>query len=366
MRSLEKGRNYESLDESVARIAYAYGFTASPVAIPKKYTRSNDDTERDASLSIALLKNAGAIDTPTPVWGFAKGSKRSTHFSFAMLSSKHPVAHAVVVKTVLAVAERAGFTDLSVLVSSVGDNESKKRFTRELATFFKKNAEDIPSSLRQTAAHEPDRAYQTLLATNDPLLLRAPRRIDYLSENSRKAMLETISLFESVGIAYQLESGLPSVKDAHAELLFAVEGVDPKGNRVRIASGGRFDEYLKAHGKENDSAVSMSVTLPMKVNVEDVEDEPTCFVVHVGDAAKLKTFAVVEELWKANLLVGQVVLAENLRQQMEKAREASAKNVAIIGQREALDGTIIVRSLKTQMQTTIPLDALVKELGKKR
>lgn len=366
MQSFEKGKQFESLDESIARIAYAYGFTGAPVVIPKKYAQSGDAADRDASLSIALLKNAGNTAAPTPTWGVAKGAKRTSLLSFAMLSTKHPIAHAVVVKTVLAVAERAGFTDLSVLVSSVGDNESKKRFTRELATFFKKNAEELSPAIRQIAAHDPDKAYRSLLSSNDPLLSRAPRRIDYLSENSRKTMLETISLFESVHIPYELESGLPATPDVHAELLFAIEGTDAKGNRTRIASGGRFDEYLKANGKENESAVSMSVTVPVTVNINEVEDEPTCFVVHVGDAAKLKTFTVVEELWKANLLVGQVVLAENLRQQMERAREAHAKNVVIIGQREALDRTAIVRSLRTQIQSTVSVDDLVKELSKKR
>lgn len=366
MKSLERGKQYESLDAAIARIAYAYGFIGSPVAIPKKTVQSDDALERDAALSIALLKNAGDPQQPLSVWGSAKGPKKTSLLSFAMLSTKHPVAHAVVVKTVLAIAERAGYTDLSVLVSSVGDHESKKRFTRELTTFFKKNAEGLPASVRSDAAHDPDKAYRALLFGNDPIIERAPKRIDYLSENSRKTMLETLSLFESVAVPYVVASSLPASPGVHAELQFAIEGVDAKGKRVRIASGGRFDEYLKEAGRENGAAVAMSITVPVPVEVEEIAEDPTCFVVHVGDAAKLKVFAVVEELWKANLLVGQVILAESLRQQLEKARQAKAQTIAIIGQREALDGTVIIRSLKTQVQATVPMDTLVRELAKKR
>jgi len=373
MRSLERGRQYESLDAVVARIAYAYGFTNTPVAIPKKYVNTDSDDERDASLSTALLKTAGnlknaegVIESPVSLWGSSKGPKKTSLLSFAILATKHPIAHAIVVKAVLAIAERIGFTDLSVSVSSVGDAESKKRFTRELTVFFKKNNETLPQEVRHSAITDPEKAYRALLLSEDPILERAPRRIDYLSESSRKAMLETLSLFESVEIPYTLESTLPAQENVHAELLFAVYGTDQKGNRVRIASGGRFDEFLKESGASTETGVSMSLSVSERVDVSPVHEEPTCFVVHVGDIAKLRAFSVLEELWKSNLLVGQALMADTLRKQMDGARDVGAKTVAIIGQREALDNTVIVRSLVTQIQTTIPFEKLVSHVNRKR
>ena len=97
MKSFERGKLYENLEESIARIAYAYGFTMPPVAIPKKYATQNDENQRDVSLSIALLKNIGGVSGQNSAWGSVRGDKKSTHLSFALLSTKHPVAHAVVV-----------------------------------------------------------------------------------------------------------------------------------------------------------------------------------------------------------------------------------------------------------------------------
>lgn len=371
MYSLERGKRYESLEGAIARIAYAYGFTGTPVAIPKKNVATDED-EQDASLSVALLKSAGnlknaegVIAHPVSMWGAAKGPKKTSLLSFAILATKHPIAHAIVVKTVLAIAEKTGFSDLSVSVSSVGDAESKKRFVRELTAFFKKNSEALPQEVRQSAAIDPESAYRMLIRSKDPLLERAPKRIDYLSESSRKTMLETLSLFESVKIPYALESALPAQEDIHSELLFAVYGNDKKGNRVRIASGGRFDECLKENGKAGESAVSMSISVSERVDIGAVVEEPTCFVVHIGDIAKLRAFSVIEEMWKANLLVGQALMANTLRKQMDDAHDAGAKTVAIIGQREALDNTVIVRSLVTQIQTTIPFNKLVSQIGRK-
>jgi histidyl-tRNA synthetase len=362
MRSLERGRQYESIDASLARIAYAYGFTNSPVQIPKKALALSDDPGLAASA--ALVKSAASAKSPTHVWGSARGPKGGTTLSFAIVAARHAVAHVLVVEAARSVAELAGFTDLTVLVSSVGDQESKRRFARELGNFFRKNVDSVPAELKHAAAQDPESAYRTLLAKSDPLVEKAPHAIDFLSENSRKTMLETLALFESIGVQYVIDPLLPADPGFHAELIFAIDGTDRKGVRSRIASGGRFDELLKKNGS-NDRAVSVSVVMPDRVEPELVNEAPVCFVVHVGDAAKLKTFGILTALWKANFTVTQALMADTLREQIDRARSAGARYLAIVGQREALDGTVIVRNLATQLQMTVPADKLVGQVGRR-
>ncbi len=365
MRSVEKKRGYESLEGTISRIAYAYGFTTTPMAVSRKTLSATPDLDPSIATALAVIGNTGA-KTPTQVWGSAKRGGGTT-LSFAILATKHAIAHAIVVKAALAIAESTGYTDLSVSVSSVGDNESRKRFTRELTNFFKKHGDSVPPEVKHASLSDPDAAYRMLLEQKDASLERAPRTIDYLSESSRKTMLDTLALFESIEIAYTLEPRLSGTPAIHSELLFAVEGTDKKGERIRVATGGRYDEHLKkqkAGGVE--SAVAISVNIPDQVAPETLEETPSCFVVHVGDASKLKAFKLLEALWRAHIAVGQALMSENLKDQMGVAQVSGAKYVAIIGQREALDGTVIVRSAETQMQTTLPLTKLAGYVGRRR
>ncbi|MES2134998.1 MAG: His/Gly/Thr/Pro-type tRNA ligase C-terminal domain-containing protein [Patescibacteria group bacterium] len=359
MRSLEKGKQNESLEQSIGRIAYAYGFTSSPANISKRaLATASNGANAKTSASSALVNIAESGKGPIQTWGVSrKGS--GTLVSFGIFSTRHAIAPAIVVKTALSISEVAGFSDLSVLVSSVGDAESRKRFTRELGNFFKKRNDAIPEDLKAIVPHDPDLAYRTMLERKDPVVEQMPRSIDYLSESSRKTMLATLSLFESVGIAYSIQSRLIAEPGVESELLFAIEGTDKKGERVRIATGGRYDEYAKrARGAHAEPAVAMSIEMQGRIDVESLEDEPACFIVHVGDAAKLRSFALLEALWRAHVAVGQALMTDNLRDQVEKGTASGTKYIAIIGQREALDNTAIVRSVATQVQTTIPLDKL--------
>ncbi|MBI3573775.1 hypothetical protein HY090_01885 [Candidatus Kaiserbacteria bacterium] len=358
MKSLERGRRHESLESSISRIAYAYGFTASPMPLSKKSVAdAGDIADHKTAASMALLNGCGTAQTPTQSWGVARKTGGTT-IAFAITSTRQAIAHAIIVKTALSIAELAGYTDLSVLISSVGDLESRKRFTRELGNFFRKNAESMTPELKQLAAHNPDAAYRQMLREDDPVLARAPRSIDYLSESSRKTMLSMLSLFESVGIPYVMHPRLAGEANIQSEVLFAIEGTDTHGARTRVATGGRYDDYLKRERGKLENGIAIAVEVPERVEFEEPEEEPICFVVHVGDAAKLRSFSVLEALWRAHIAVGQALMAENLREQMQRGGLLNPKYFAIIGQREALDNTVIVRSVGTQIQTVLPLDKL--------
>ena len=179
-------------------------------------------------------------------------------------------------------------------------------------------------------------------------------------------MLETIALFEKLGIRYELDSRLPYTPNINHELVFAILGTDRNGHATHIAHGGRFMPPTKK--KDASEVMGMSVTLPGSVTIRKQEKAPppACFVVHVGEAAKLKSFALLDSLWRAHVTLGQALLEETIQAQMRMANESNAKYLAIIGQREALDDTVIIKNVSTQLQETIPFDKLPSKMSRVR
>ena len=356
----------ESLDKSLARVVGAYGFTAPIIQVTKKSVQDqSDDIDYDTRVTQALIKSLAPTKKTTQVWGAAKKGG-STTFSFTVLASRHAISHALVIKTALSVLELAGMTNLVVGVSSVGDQESKRRFLRELQSYFKKHANILSPDILKRSHTDPEGAYREVLAEGGEAAERLPRPIDYLSENSRKTMVDTLHLFESVGIEYELQAHLPSTKGVHAELLFAISAVDQKGQRVIAATGGRMDELMKKSGPMIGHTVGLSVTVPESVDTDPVAGGVSCFVVHVGEAAKLKSFTLMDALWHADVSVRQALLAESLKEQMDQAKLAGAKYIAIVGQREALDGTVLVRNVDTGMQQSVIREKLTSLLARTR
>lgn len=346
--------------------AQTYGFSGAPLSITRNDLGDVPDTvTRDTALVATLAGKIGPVTQTTQVWATAKKGG-GTSVVFAAASPTLSIAQAFVVKASLATAEAAGFDNLVVLVSSIGDQESRKRHLRELGSFFKKNAKELPEEVLEVSAKDHVAASRLLIESEHPLAGSLPRTIDHLSESSRKIMLETISLFESLEIRYELEPRLPYAPDIQHELIFAIAGTDPKGNIVTVASGGRIREESKR--KEQADMVGMSVSLNEQIDARAARGAliPACFVVHVGEAAKLKAFTLLDSLWRAHVALGQALLADTVTEQMARAAESGAKYVAIIGQREALDETVIIKNMATEFQETISREKLIGRMSRLR
>lgn len=364
MKSIERGGVRESIDKAIASVANAYGFNGSPLAITKNDTGAvKDDADQDTVLIAALSGKLGKTKQQTQAWGIARG-KGTSSIVFAVTNPTHSIAQAFVVKATLTTAEAAGLTDTTVLISSVGDQESRKRYLREAGNFFRKNVKDLPEELKEVAQKDPEEAMRTLTEMGHPLSDTLPRTIDFLSESSRKIMLETVSLLDTLEIPYELSNSLPYTPDVNKELIFAIEGTDKKGERVRIASGGRFEEDKK----DGESIIGMAITVPETLGAREMPSEitPACFVVHIGEAAKMRAFMLLGDLWSAHVALNQALLTPSIQEQMDMAKASGAKFITIIGQREALDGTCIVKNTSTQLQETIPVDKMLSKLARVR
>lgn len=367
MRTLERGVQKESFERMVFSVAQAYGFTSQPVTVSRKdLGMVPDSVDKDSAIMLALSSSLGAVSSTTQVWAAAKKGG-GTAIVFAAASPKVSVAQAFVVKAALGTAESAGIVKPRVLISSVGDAESRKRHLRELGNFFKKYARDLPEAVAERSHKDPDGAAAETVRMEHELAELLPRTIDCLSEPSRRIMLETIALFEKLGIAYELEPRLPYTPDVNRELVFAIEGEDKRGNTVRIAQGGRFDPDVKK-GAPPQEFVGISVSVPEQIDARRAKDAPlpACFVIHVGEAAKLKAFMLLDSLWRAHISLGQALLAETIAEQMQRAQESQAQYIAIVGQREALDGTVIMKNAATELQETVPIEKLIAKLGRVR
>jgi histidyl-tRNA synthetase len=370
MKHFERDGFRESLDKVIASVAHAYGFTNAPVTIPKKQIAGGINQAEECTLLIAALAGGmGQSEQNTQAWGVLKGKGKS-HVVYAIANPAHAIAQAFVIKASLATASSSGFEECTVLITSVGDDESRRRYVREMGNFFKKNAKILAEDFPQLPIHDdPDQAIHIISESDHALATSLPRTIDYLSEPSRKVMLETIALLEKLAIPYELSPRLAYIPETHKEVVFAIEGSNKKGERVIVASGGRFEEQSGTRDKkETESVMGIAIAVPETLDARSmrVDETPTCFVVHVGEAAKLKAFQLLGSLWNAHIALDQALLASTIEQQMQYAQKSGAKYVTIIGQREALDETAIVRNAATQLQETLPLDKMITKLSKAR
>ncbi|KKS23479.1 MAG: Histidine-tRNA ligase [Candidatus Jorgensenbacteria bacterium GW2011_GWF2_41_8] len=85
-------------------------------------------------------------------------------------------------------------------------------------------------------------------------------------------------------------------------------------------------------------------------------------MIHIGPAAKKRSFNLMEELRKEGIPVGESISRDNLKNQLNIAAKTGAKLALILGQKEAMDGTILIRYMDEGAQESILQTKLVEKI----
>ena len=335
--------------ETVAKVSAAYTAlnaqeptlafyaTPSPTHVPKKY----------------LLREVG-------------------EFGLQVIGSQESVGEVVLLKTLAAILTEWGAKITRVRINALGDKDSQQRFLRELSVYVRKQQGQLDEACKLLVGESPTSIYDCTHGACRAILEGAPRSMNFLSERSRVHFRAVLEHLENLGLPYELDDLLlGDSRSGHLSFVFDLEEDDAT---VLGASGGRYDEYLRQHiGRKEALGVGASVffrkTGASRTNFASAHQVPgkkpgmpNVYFVQLGTRAKLQGLAVVDMLRQARIPVSQSFDTTHLSPQLLAAKTLGVSHMLIMGQREAIDGTIIVRSTTNSSQTIIQVTNLPRFL----
>ena len=135
------------------------------------------------------------------------------------------------------------------------------------------------------------------------------------------------------------------------------------------STGGRFDDHFRTYAPRREVAgVSASIYFRKKGMLADnfklvsPTQIPAVYFIQIGLRAKIEGLSVVDVLRRAQIPVLQSFDSAKFSPQFASARAAGVSHLLIMGQREALDGTILVRAMDNSHQTIVGLGDLPRYL----
>jgi histidyl-tRNA synthetase len=139
-----------------------------------------------------------------------------------------------------------------------------------------------------------------------------------------------------------------------------------------LGGGGRYDYLVEKLGGKKTPAVGFAAGMDRLVEemkkrkIKGLKPpQPKVFLAQLGDLAKMKSLSVFQGLEKAGITVAESFGRGNLKAQLKKANQMGVELVLIMGQRESLDETVIVKDMIGGNQEVVTLKKAVKEVKKK-
>ncbi len=306
--------------------------------------------------------------SPTPTFlPKAMAPRESGEFGLQVIGSNDSVGEVVLLKTLSAILTEWGSIIQRVRVNATGDKDSQQRFMRELSTYIKKQLGHFQECCKESGALNPLTPYSCDNLECRAVLSSGPRSMNFLSEKSRGHFRTVLEHLENLGLPYEIDDLLlGDARDPH--FAFAID-LEQEDATVLMATGGRFDDYLRRiSGHKEGVGVAASIyfrkqgAAAASFKGAGKSNIPKIYFVQLGTRAKLQGLTVVDMLREARIPVSQSFDATHLSPQLMAAKELGVPFMLIMGQREALDGTIIVRSTQNSSQQIVSLAHLPRFL----
>ncbi|MEK7650372.1 MAG: histidine--tRNA ligase [Patescibacteria group bacterium] len=311
-----------------------------------------------------------------------RGRLRELHqFDVEVIGTAKPVADAMIIKLMLLMLEEVGLKNLRLEINSLGDKECRHIYRRELVNYYRKHLKDVCSDCRERFKNNPLRLLDCKNPVCQPIKLSAPSPISSLCHDCQKHFQEVLEYLEMMGISYEINNTLVRGLDYYSRTVFEIiepatamapasaDGA-PAAAPLTIAAGGRYDYLARAIGNKKDiPAVGAAIgieRLALSPNYVPLNPrlikKPKIFFIQLSFDAKLKSFGVIEILRKAKIPIAQSLSKDSLATQLGLAEKLQVPYTIILGQKEAVENTVIVRNMETRSQETVKMSELAEYL----
>lgn len=312
-----------------------------------------------------------ALDEPVLLYSLEQVPRTlETAVTFHVFNVERSIAEAILIHASRALLSDLGYSDHVVKVNSLGDNESVTRYSRELSNFLKKRMDTMPVSARELMKEHPLSALSNLVDQGHELALRCPNPLEYLSDPSRKHFREIVEFLDMSQTPYEIDPKMLGHHECYSDAVFSIDLNREEGDEESPISvkGGRFNEFVYRMTRTRTPAVGAVITLknskaPTRAPRLKTK-KPSVYVVQLGFGPKVKGLLLIDTLRQSGIQVHHNLASDSLSAQLRDAETLGVKYTVIIGQKEFVENTVILRDMDLRNQEYVTVDTLVKRLKK--
>lgn len=341
--------------------------------------------EATAQIARAYI-NHGMLNLPQPVKLFYEGAMfrhdrpqagryRQFHqFGFEVIGVQEAIVDAQLIVIASQIMKDLGL-DVTVQINSIGTPESRASYLTELVSYFRPHRNKLSEDDKRRLQKNPLR----ILDSKDPavqeLLAGAPQIVDWLDEDAKNHFMKVIEFLDEMHVPYVLNPHLVRGLDYYTHTVFEIWTAGDDGERAQsaIGAGGRYDGLVELMGGRPATpgcGFAMGIERVAKALGEKgitppLRRKPTVFFAQLGDAARRVGLKIFEEFRKADIAIVEAFGKNALKAQLEVANKLGVPYTLILGQKEVLDGTIILRDMDSGAQEIVDAAKIVALVKRK-
>lgn len=292
------------------------------------------------------------------------GRFRQFHqFNFEIIGESSAINDVLIIQLTSLIFKKLGIKELNLQINSIGCPQCRPDYRKLLIDYYRKQTRKLCRLCRERLKINPLRLLDCKEEKCRQLANNAPQVIDHLCDECHSHFKEALETLDELDVPYILNPHLVRGLDYYTKTVFEFKTED---NSVELAGGGRYDGLVELLGGKPTPAVGIAGGIERVISVlksQDVkipqETPPKVFLAQLGELGRKRSLKLFEELRSKGLKVAEALGKNSIKSQLKIADRLGVRIALIFGQKEALEGNIIVRDMSSGAQETISLDRVV-------
>ena len=295
------------------------------------------------------------------------GRLRQFHqFGVESFGTSDPRADIEVIALLWRLLSDLALPDLTLEINSLGGSGDRATYKPLLRSFLSQQESLLCENCRRRMDTNPLRVLDCKVPGCQAVTESAPRLTDHLSPEAHTHFDQVLAGLLALGVPYRLNPRLVRGLDYYCLTSFEITSTH-LGAQNAVGAGGRYDGLVKMLGGPSIPAVGFAVglervSLMLPKTSLSLLNECLYYVAAFGEEGTKLGLVLLDELRGVGLSAQCDYRATTLKAHLRQADRSKCRYAILLGDDEAVRGSVILRNLKSKAQEEIPLAGLASIL----
>ncbi len=303
------------------------------------------------------------------------GRMRQFHqLNAEVIGEQDAVIDAQVIQLGWNIIRELGINNVSVHINSIGCRVCRGDFKEKLVEYYESKKAKLCIDCKRRLQTNPMRIMDCKEEKCQRLSVGAPQMIDNLCPDCHAHFKLVLEYLDELQLGYTLNPRLVRGLDYYTKTVFEFVPNTPDAAQSSLGGGGRYDDLVELLGGKKPTpacgfalGVERLVMMMLEQNPEVGTSERNydIFIVQLGDLARKKSLQVFEQLRASGLKIAESFSKGSVKSQLKRADRLKVDLTLILGQKEAIDSTVLFRDMESGVQEVVSFENVVKEAKKR-
>ncbi len=295
--------------------------------------------------------------------------KQQHEFFYTVIGDAHPVNDALLIQLASHLYADAEIP-ITLEINSVGHKECRDGYVKAIAEYYKPRKNALCENCKRDLQKNPFKLFTCDQHDCQMLLVDSPQIVDHLCQECNQHFVSVLEYLDSVDVPYFLNPRFLPVTATTTRTAFRIHL--EQDHNVELGSGGRYDQLAEVLG---------FTAMPVAAFVGSMERfvqqaaghrlsharhaAPDVFIAQLGENARKRALKLLDQLRRMHIRAAELLSKDGLVPQMARATKLGAPYTLIIGQKEMMDDTIIIRDMENGIQEIFDFQKVAQEIQKR-